>query len=88
MSAGLPQRGETITIRWPGGPFDFVMKFEREQESRPPWPGWHFLYGQIIKPENWHPGCWAPMVHLVDGEWALKPTGFRIAEDGTVVPIR
>ena len=96
MTAQLPDQGETITIRWPGGPFDFVMEFECERTPPPPWPGWRFLYGRIVQPENWYPSLWAPMVHLVDGkdadgnpirEWALKPTNFRIAEDGTVVPI-
>ncbi|HEX2551614.1 MAG TPA: hypothetical protein VHK64_08470, partial [Nocardioidaceae bacterium] len=26
----LPERGDRITIRWPGGPHDFVMVFEGE----------------------------------------------------------
>lgn len=78
----LPRRGDEITIRWPGGAHDFVMFFEREQLPRPPWPGWHYLYGRIVSPENWHPGMWAPMARLVDGVWTMKPKGGTVSDLG------
>jgi hypothetical protein len=47
----LPEKDERITIRWPGGPHDFVMIFK---ELAPGWEsgpnGYLFLRGEIVEP--------------------------------------
>ena len=78
-TAELPAKGEKITIRWPGGPYDFEMIFERE-DAPPPHPGWHFLHGLVVSPDTWWPKMWSPMVHLVDGEWSLLPRGGKLSD--------
>jgi hypothetical protein len=80
MSSELPQPGDEITIRWPGGPHDFVMHFRREGDPAP-WPGWHYLHGSIVEPANWHPNPWSPLAHLVDGEWTMVPKDGRVTEE-------
>lgn len=77
MASELPQPGERIAIRWPGGPHDFELVFALEGDPCP-YPGWHFLYGKVVSPENWHPRLWAPMAKLVDGEWTMVPHGGTI----------
>lgn len=76
----LPTEGDRIVIRWPGGPYDFVMDFLCERTPRPPTPGWHFLHGVIVEPARWYPNPWSPMAHLVDGEWTMKPAGEPIGD--------
>jgi hypothetical protein len=79
LAGELPKEGDRITIRWPGGPHDFTMIFEREGDPCP-YPGWHFLHGVIVEPTNWYPRVWSPMVHLVDGEWSLLPKGGKLSD--------
>jgi hypothetical protein len=77
----LPRDGETVTIRWPDGPHDFVMRFlyeDRKMCGTP--PGWTFLHGQIVEPDSWHKRCWSFMVHLVDGEWTMLPKGGKLSD--------
>lgn len=48
----LPEKGERITIRWPGGPYDFVMIYEDVAAGYPSgWEGFAFLRGEIVEPE-------------------------------------
>lgn len=79
MASELPAAGEHITIRWPGGPHDFEMVFEREGDPCP-FPGWRYLYGVIVLPQRWHPRRWSPMAHLVDGEWSMLPMGGKVSD--------
>lgn len=48
-------RGDVITIRWPGGPHDFVMTFECLDETIAPHaPGWLWLFGSVGETEIKH----------------------------------
>lgn len=80
MASILPMKGERITIRWPGGPHDFVMEFEIEDTHIAGPPGWYYLHGLVVSPANWHPRWWSPMVHLVDGKWTMLPKGGRLSD--------
>lgn len=45
----LPKRGEEVTILWPGGEHDFVIRFEY---AEPMAGGWVVLHGLVVKPEG------------------------------------
>lgn len=48
MTAGVPEPGDVITIRWPDGPYDFTMVFECLEETIGPHePGWLWLHGCV-----------------------------------------
>lgn len=47
--ASLPKRGELVTILWPGGYYDFVIKFECGRELS---DGWLLLHGLVVEPEG------------------------------------
>jgi hypothetical protein len=65
--SALPERGQRVTILWPGGPHNFLIKFERMVPAEPPpspgpkgdgWAGWVYLQGQVVQPaqpgqEHW-----------------------------------
>jgi hypothetical protein len=49
----LPKKGERITIRWPGGPYDFVMIFDKVAPGWGSGPdGYEFLRGLIVEPPS------------------------------------
>lgn len=49
----LPKRGERVTVRWPGGPYDFEVEFERLDEAMPgAADGWLWLRGVVVSPEG------------------------------------
>jgi hypothetical protein len=45
--AGLPARGERVTILWPGGQYDFVMDVRDVQQHQ---GGWVLLHGVVVEP--------------------------------------
>ena len=49
MSAAedLPKQGERVTIRWPGGDYDFVIEFSYAEELP---DGWLVLHGLVVEP--------------------------------------
>lgn len=45
----LPKPGERVHIRWPNGPYDFDMIFQREDTQMPaPAAGWVWLRGEVF----------------------------------------
>lgn len=51
--SGLPDRGERVIIRWPGGLYDFVMEFHYLDDSHPTPPdGWFNVHGAVLEPEQ------------------------------------
>jgi hypothetical protein len=45
----LPKKGEEVTILWPGGEYDFVIRFDHAE----PMPnGWVLLHGLVVQPEG------------------------------------
>lgn len=77
----LPAKDELITIRWPGGEHDFVMKFACEDRKMMGAPfGWTYLHGQIVEPESWYNRSWSFMARLVDGEWTMLPRGGKLSD--------
>jgi hypothetical protein len=86
----LPTRGDIIEIRWPGGPYNFEMKFIEESRSMPvPPAGWYYLHGQVLKPRSWNRATWTVMVHWVvsvngAGEetsgWTMLPRGGKLSD--------
>ena len=45
------RRGERVTIRWPGGPYDFVVLFDHAETSTlPGWEGWLTVTGPCVEP--------------------------------------
>lgn len=49
----LPERDERVLIRWPGGPYDFLIRFDRA--ARPElqgWEDWVILYGLVVQPDG------------------------------------
>lgn len=74
----LPKRGERVTIRWPGGPYDFEIEYLGLDETMPRADdGWYWLHGLVVKPEEYlRRPAQTFMVHPVDGEertYALLP---------------
>lgn len=51
VSADLPAPGEMVTVRWPNGPHDFEMEYERV-DGHGVWPGWVFMTGGVESPES------------------------------------
>jgi len=51
----LHERGELVTVRWPGGPYDFVLEFEAaEPVGAVGWEDWFNISGMQVKPrEQW-----------------------------------
>jgi len=45
----LHRPDERITIRWPGGPHDYVIEFEKA-EPLDAIRGWLYLYGLVVQP--------------------------------------
>jgi hypothetical protein len=56
MTIKQPEPGDTITIRWPGGPHDFQMEFVRfdEPPCPPHEPGWVYLHGIVGETRTQH----------------------------------
>ena len=45
----LHERGERVTVRWPGGPYDFVILFDYAEPGR---DGWLTIHGLCVEPEG------------------------------------
>ncbi|MEV6633859.1 hypothetical protein AB0M54_24220 [Actinoplanes sp. NPDC051470] len=89
MSA-LPKRGDRITIEWPGGPHNFVIKFEKQVTAEPPpspgpngdgWAGWVFLQGQQLEPDQPGQEYWRDL--FGDDAGPTRVFFAEPAEDGT-----
>jgi hypothetical protein len=53
MTLHLPKRGERVTVRWPGGPYDFEVEYERLDDTAPAAAdGWYWLRGVVVSPED------------------------------------
>jgi hypothetical protein len=86
----LPKKDQLITIRWPDGPHDFVMRFLYEDSTMLGGaPEWRWLHGQIVEPDSWHGRRWSLMVRWVfsrDDEgndtsaWTMLPKGGKISD--------
>lgn len=53
MVTKLPdhKRGERVEIRWPGGPYDFVIEFDYARDVGH-WDGWLELHGTVVEPSD------------------------------------
>jgi len=69
----LHKRGERITIRWPGGPHDFVLEFEyAEPVGGVGWEDWFTITGVVVEPGTARMQSF--YVHPVEaGVYALLP---------------
>lgn len=45
----LHERGERIIVRWPGGPYDFVIEFSYAESGR---DDWLTIHGLCVDPEG------------------------------------
>jgi len=43
-----PTRGERVTVKWPGGYYDFVIEFDHEDPIR---DGWVVVHGAVVEPD-------------------------------------
>lgn len=48
--SGQPKYGERVTVKWPGGFYDFVIEYTREEPSQP--EGWVVVHGLVVKPSG------------------------------------
>lgn len=76
--AELHKRGERVTVRWPGGPYDFEIEYIGLNEAMPRADeGWYWVRGLVVKPEDHqHRMAQTFMVQPVKGEertYALMP---------------
>lgn len=71
----LPERGERVTIRWPNGPYDFVIEFERLDHEMPQAPdGWLWMRGYVVEPVGPRYQGWQTFyVQPVGDDYALMP---------------
>lgn len=62
--------GERVTVRWPGGPYDFEVEFHyAEPVHAPGWEDWLVLHGVVVSPEGpQHRTFRAFYVHPVEAE--------------------
>lgn len=71
----LPKRGERVTVRWPGGPYDFEVEYIGLNEAMPRADdGWYWMRGLVVKPDD-HRGRMAQTFYVqpVDDGYALMP---------------
>lgn len=71
----LHERGERVTVRWPGGPYDFVLEYQRaEPVSMSGWDDWFMIHGFCVEPVGvQHQTMRQFYVHPVDDGYALLP---------------
>jgi hypothetical protein len=71
----LHKRNERVTIRWPGGPYDFVVEFDHaEPAASPGWEDWLVIHGLCVEPEGpGHRAMRSFYVHPVKSGYALLP---------------
>jgi len=43
-----PRWGDRVTVRWPGGSYDFVIEYDHEEPSQP--GGWVVVHGLVVEP--------------------------------------
>lgn len=70
-----PERADYAIVRWPGGPYDFVLERARIDEAMRRESGVRdgcvFITGQVVEPERgWRSFCVQP---LGGDEYALRP---------------
>lgn len=68
----LPKQGERVTVRWPGGDYDFVLEFEY---AEPGVDGWILITGIVLEPEGVGQGRLRRLYvrPTTDGEFTLRP---------------
>lgn len=67
----VPARGERVTIRWPGGPHDFVLTFDHFRPERFH-DGWVLVVGRQVEPEGMERGYgWLQTFYV-------RPVGDRV----------
>ncbi|MEU4237919.1 hypothetical protein [Actinoplanes sp. NPDC026619] len=71
----LHARRERVTIRWPDGPYDFVVEFDHaEPGGMSGWDDWLIIHGLCVEPEGpQHRTMRSFFVHPVEGGYALLP---------------
>lgn len=69
------KRDERILIRWPGGPYDFVIEFESvEPVLAKGWEGWVSIRGFVVEPQGLrHQMTRSFYCHPVDGGYEMIP---------------
>jgi hypothetical protein len=70
------ERGQHVTVFWPGGPYNFVLEFdwaERHNVAEEKWKDWFVIHGREVEPDPKYGGTRAFYVHPVDGGYALLP---------------
>ena len=71
----LHERGERVTVRWPGGPYDFVIEFAYAEPGR---GSWLTVPGVCVNPVGpQHHTMRSFFVHPMEGEertYALRPS--------------
>jgi hypothetical protein len=51
VSGQLPAKGELIVVKWPGGPHNFLLKFDHEVPTAGlSKPDWLTLSGVVVEP--------------------------------------
>ena len=66
----MPKLGERVTVRWPGGDYDYVIEL-RDLQRLP--DDWLLVSGSVVEPVSQHRTCRSFQVHWVDGEFSLLP---------------
>lgn len=68
----LPKPGESVTVRWPNGDYDFVLEFEY---AEPGAEGWILLTGVVLEPQGVAQGRRRSLYvkPTTDGEFTLRP---------------
>jgi hypothetical protein len=72
----LHKRGELVTVRWPGGPYDFVLEFEyAESVNTLGWEDWIVIHGLVVEPAGpQHRNLRGFYVHPIgENEYELLP---------------
>lgn len=84
---GAPKPGDRIQIRWPNGPRNFEMHFERLDEVMPtPHPGWFWLHGSVGSEylERWgatfHEYRTLYARFVSDGVYEMVPCGGKLSD--------
>lgn len=44
------KRGDRVTVRWPNGPYDFVLKYESVEPAGS--DGWVLVTGLVVEPKG------------------------------------
>lgn len=78
------KHNERITVFWPGGPYNFVLEFDRvEPVNAPDWEDWFVIHGVVVQPEGvQHHTMRGFYVHPVEGGYEMLPANRPISGPG------